>query len=41
MKTDNTKIRQREKDIDEIKALNSKLGHLEDDREKLKTEKNR
>eukprot|EP00105_Crassostrea_gigas_P020165 XP_011438886.1 PREDICTED: uncharacterized protein LOC105336327 [Crassostrea gigas] len=33
--------RQREKDIDEIKALNSKLGHLEEDREKLKTEKNR
>lgn len=36
------KLKDREiKDIDEIKALNSKLGHLEEDREKLKTEKNR
>lgn len=36
-----TTQRQREKDIDEIKALNSALGQLEDERAELETDKNR
>lgn len=36
-----TAQKQREKDIAEIKSLNAALGQLEDEREKLETEKNR
>lgn len=36
-----TTQRQREKDIDEIKALNSALGQLKDERAELETDKNR
>lgn len=36
-----TTQKQREKDIDDIKALNSALGQLEDEKEKLETDKNR
>lgn len=32
---------QREKDISKIKALNSALGQLKDERQKLETDKNR
>lgn len=36
-----TAQRQKEEDIAKIKSLNAALGQLEDEREKLETEKNR